>query len=64
MKKYRYIFIIAAVLLLISVCGCAVDAGGVAPAATLDELEQPAIPEKSMDEPPDEPPAQTSTLPP
>ena len=64
MKKYRYIFIIAAVLLLILVCGCAVDAGGVAPAAMQDESEQPAISDDSTVEPPDEPPAQASTLPP
>ena len=64
MKKHRYIFIIAAVLLFISVCGCAVDAGGVAPAATPDAPVQPAIPEELPEEPPDEPPAQTSTLPP
>ena len=55
MKKHRYIFIIATVLLLVSVYACTAGDVDAAPAATLDEPEQSAIPEK--------PPVEASNVP-
>ena len=62
MRKYLYVFIIAAVMLLISVYACTAGDVDVAPAATPDTVVQQPSPEESTL--PEETPEQTPRLPP
>jgi len=62
MRKYRYVLIIAAVMLLVFVCACTVGDDDVAPAATPDTAAQPSSPGESPL--PEETPEQTPRLPP
>jgi len=52
MRKYRYVFIVLTVMLLILVSACTEGDVDVAPAATPDTVVQPPLPEETPTLPP------------